>query len=128
MTSPNEGRESNLPARVEGTVAGVPTGHQKQEGGSHAARYLLDGHICGQGHRRGCLRLILRQYRIRWQNEMGFREMEVNYFLWRPDNDITRLMDELGRIMLYKTKYLVQKVDPYGDELMFHTFRDEVVE
>ncbi|OLS13656.1 MAG: hypothetical protein RBG13Loki_2722 [Promethearchaeota archaeon CR_4] len=54
--------------------------------------------------------------------------MEVNYFLWRPDNDITRLMDELGRIMLYKTKYLVQKVDPYGDELMFQTFRDEVVE
>jgi hypothetical protein len=81
-----------------------------------------------QGHGRGFPRLILRLYRMRWQIETGFREMEVKHSPWRSEHDGTRLVDELGRAMLHNAWQLARKADPRGDDLTFQTFRDEVVD
>ncbi len=81
-----------------------------------------------QGHGRGFPGLVLRLYRMRWQIETGFRQVEVKHSPWRSERDGTRLVDELGRAVLHNLWQLARKSDPRGETLTLQVFRDEIVD
>ena len=71
-----------------------------------------------QGHGKKFPALIRKLYRMRWQVETGYREVDVKHCLWRSERDGTRYIDEMGRMLLVQDMWQVAKLeDPHGTAL-----------
>jgi hypothetical protein len=81
-----------------------------------------------QGHGRSFPDLILQLYRMRWQIETGFRELDVHHCPWRSNLDGTMFVDFLGRMLLDAFWQLARKEDPRGTAVTLQIFRDAVVD
>jgi len=81
-----------------------------------------------QRHGRSYPRTLRRLYKKRWQIESGFRDEDARRCPWRSDRDGVRLLDELGRMVVYNAWQLERASDPRGRRLTLQTFRDERVD
>ncbi|MCF2141655.1 MAG: transposase [Candidatus Lokiarchaeota archaeon] len=90
--------------------------------------YGLITTIAPQYRSKSFVYLIKRYYKMRWQIETAFRDVEVHKGIWRSNNDATRLFAEMGKYLLFNMWQFERDQIRPERRLTFQEFRDWLVD
>jgi hypothetical protein len=90
--------------------------------------YGLVTTIAPQFRSKSFVYLIKRYYKMRWQIETAFRDVNHHQSIWRSNDDGTRLFAEMGKFLLFNMWQFERNQICSDGQLTFQEFRDGIVD
>ena len=86
--------------------------------------YGLITTIAPQYHSKSFVYLVKRYYKMRWQIETAFRDVDIHKGLWRSNRDGTRLFGEMGKYLLFNYWQIERDQIFPNHQMTFQEYRD----
>ncbi|WP_457557541.1 transposase, partial [Candidatus Harpocratesius sp.] len=90
--------------------------------------YGLITTIAPQYRSKSFVYLIKRYYKMRWQIETAFRDVDIHKGLWRSNDDGTRLFAEMGKYLLFNFWQIERDQIYPNHQMTFQEYRDWLVD
>ena len=90
--------------------------------------YALITTIAPQYHSKSFVYTIKRYYKMRWQIETAFRDVDEHKGIWRSNNDGTRLFSEMGKYLLFNFWQIERDMICSKHRMTFQEYRDWLVD
>jgi len=90
--------------------------------------YALITTTAPQYHSKSFVYTIKRYYKMRWQIETAFRDVDVHKGIWRSNDDGTRLFAEMGKYLLFNFWQIERDEISPDHRMTFQEYRDWLID